>query len=73
MDLDFFEGVKFKFDHMIQQWPVSWSLRSVRLYSSTDTGREINITQGELREIRQKPFVVNWAQRGDPASAVENR
>jgi len=52
---------------------VSWSLRSVRLYSSTDTGREINITQGELREIRQKPFVVNWAQRGDPASAVENR
>lgn len=60
MDIDFYEGVKFKFDHMGSQWPVSWSLQSVRLYNSTESRHEVKISSRELREIRQRPFVVNW-------------
>jgi hypothetical protein len=59
-DLDYFDGVKFKFENMSGDWPMTWSLQSVRLYNSQESSREVNISKGELHEIRSKPFVINW-------------
>lgn len=70
-DLDFYEGVKFKFDHMGGNWPVRWNLRSVRLYNSQEEGREVNITANELQELRKKPFTVDWMEARRLPSAVE--
>jgi len=61
-ELDFSEGVKFKFTDMNGDWPTSWSLESVRLYNSEDTGRTIDISARDLHEIRQHPFVLNWLE-----------
>ena len=62
MDVDFHEGVKFRFHNMNMVWPVSWNLLSVRLYNNVEAGREVNITSRDLRELRQSPLVVNWQE-----------
>lgn len=56
------DGVKFKFNSMNGSWPVSWRLKSVRLYDSRDTSREVSISNRELREIRPQAFVLNWLE-----------
>lgn len=61
------EGTKFKFENMNGSWPVAWSLKAVRLYNSGEAGREVNITSRELREFREKPFIMNWMEARRPA------
>jgi hypothetical protein len=61
-ELDYFEGVKFKFIEMNGSWPVSWSLQSVRLYNNQEPGREVSIGAREMHELRAKPVVMNWMQ-----------
>lgn len=61
MDLGYEEdGPKFRFAHMGGEWPMHWSLQSVRLYNGSEPGREVNISKRELREILEKPLVLNW-------------
>lgn len=68
MDLAYGDGnVQFRFAHMGTEWPLRWSLQSVRLYNGEESGREVNISRQELREIMQKPLILNW--RGMSASA----
>lgn len=62
MDLDFFQDVKFKFDNMGETWPLSWNLQYVRLYNSQEPNREVSITAGQIREIRESPFVIYWVE-----------
>lgn len=62
MDLAFPEmaGVQFRFQNMGSAWPQAWVLKSVRLYNESDPSQEVRINQQELREILDKPFVMNW-------------
>lgn len=60
------EGTKFKFQNMNGSWPISWSLKSVRLYSAAGTSHEVNITAQEMREFREKPFLMNWMEARRP-------
>lgn len=55
-------GTRIKFENMSGSWPVMWSLQTIRLYSSSDTGRSVTINSRELRELRKSPFVMNWMQ-----------
>lgn len=70
MDLDFKEGVKFRFSNLHGDWPVRWSLDSIRLYSESETHRTIAINAIELREIRRSPLVIDWMEaRRRPTSS----
>jgi hypothetical protein len=71
-DLDFFEGVKFKFVNMNGDWPMMWSLQSVRLYNSQESGREVNISTRDLHELRAKPLILNWleARKAAPPTSL---
>ncbi len=70
MELDFYQDVKFKFDHMGDTWPLSWNLQYVRLYNSHEPGREVTISAGQIREIRSSPLVVHWFETGrEPSGA----
>ncbi len=69
-DLDFNDGVQFKFLNMSGDWPVSWSLESVRLYDQESTAQEVKISAQELHELREKPFVINWFEASRVPSAI---
>lgn len=56
------EGAKFKFENMNGSWPITWSLKSVRLYNSGETDHEVTITAREMHEFREKPFIMNWLE-----------
>lgn len=59
-DVDFADGVKYKFSFLNGNWPGMWTLQSVRLYSSEDASREVRISARELKEIRKRPVILNW-------------
>lgn len=61
MDLSYdADGVAFRFAKMGSEWPLRWSLQSVRLYNGEETGREVSISRRELYDLREKPLVLNW-------------
>ncbi|MES2964635.1 MAG: hypothetical protein V4760_12145, partial [Bdellovibrionota bacterium] len=54
------EGVSFRFRNMSGEWPMNWSLQSVRLFNERDGGREVSIDGSELRGLRERPIVLAW-------------
>lgn len=70
------DGVNIQFSHMVGAWPMEWSLRSVRLYHTAQPEAQLSINESELRELREKPFKMNWFEaignRG-PAAVIPSR
>ena len=63
MDFSHDEGAtKVHFENMGTQWPLRWSLQSVRLYNNAAATKEVAISARDLREIRKSPLVVNWTE-----------
>ena len=54
------EGVSFKFENMPTAWPHSWILTSIRVFNAEEAGREISISQREMREMSDHPIRVVW-------------
>lgn len=77
-EVNFSDGINYKFNHMNGSWPISWSLQSVRLYSSgktehnDETRHEVSISARELKEIRNRPFVMNWMEARRKPSAIDS-
>lgn len=59
-ELSYEEGVQFKFESMTTEWPIHWSLDSVRLYNSEDAEHEVKISHREIREMRTYPLMIHW-------------
>lgn len=59
-DVPALEGISFHFDHMGTQWPSRWALQMVRLYHEDEPGREVTISERDLREILDRPVILNW-------------
>lgn len=62
------EGVNFRFLHMGGDWPMRWSLASVRLYNDAEGGREVSISRQEMSDIRENPLVLKWSHERMPTN-----
>ena len=67
------DGVHFKFREMAGEWPAHWRLQAVRLYNEAEGGREVSLSGRDLRDLREKPIVLNWTNNNRmPTSAHGN-
>lgn len=61
-EFDFREGhpAKLKFANVSDQWPKTWMLKSLRLVDPTGENAEVAVPNDELKQILQKPFLVQF-------------
>lgn len=62
IELSFFDEkpVTLKFDHMGSEWPKEWILKSVRLYTTEDSTRALNINNAQVREVTPQAMRLIW-------------
>ncbi len=61
LEQDFPESrLHLKFEHMTSQWPRQWNLISVRLFHQTQPDQEVAISQNEIGEILDQPFLISF-------------
>lgn len=65
MDLNFAEneGVTFKFQNMMGEWPHRWQLTSLSVFNDAASGRSLTMSNVELRQATPKPLVLAWPSR----------
>ncbi len=53
-------SLHLKFEHMTSQWPRQWNLISVRLFNPAQPDQEAAISQNEIGDILDKPFLISF-------------
>lgn len=53
-------NVHFKFDNMTSIWPREWTLVSLRLYSESNPGREVQMNKAEIAGILEHSFTIKF-------------
>lgn len=53
--------VNYHFQAMTSDWPMRWGLRAVRLFNSSEEGRQVSISGTDLNQLTDQPIIVNWS------------
>ncbi len=65
MDLSFpeSEGVSFKFQNLMGEWPKRWNLTSIRVFNDAESNRSVSFSAEEMHRMGSKPVVLAWPSR----------
>jgi hypothetical protein len=63
-EFNFREGnsISVRFANVVEQWPVTWQLKGVRLFNEQDSNDQVIISAEEMKNYFSKPFILQFQQ-----------